>query len=386
MPSPSSGRCNATSTTRPTHAEHVRDSALCGTCHTLFTDALTADGTATGDVLPEQTPYLEWRNSAYTTETEKPGPLAATCQACHLPTTDVDDVPIMTKIAHNPGGRDFPPIRPRLPYGRHVLVGGNTLVPSMLDDQRQDLRPQATEEAFAATLEEAKTQLSRAADLSLVSAERRADTLALRLRVENRSGHRLPTGHPIRRMWLAVTVTDAAGKTVFASGASDEQGRILGLGGSVLPSEQAGGPVEPHRDLVRSPDEVALFQARMEDVEGEPDLAPAPRSAVPARRPAPSHGLARRTGPTRRRSRLGASKGTPTSWEGPTGSATRWRSRAYAEGPLRLEARLCYQVLGARWAAELLAYETPEVEALRRYLQAADRRPVVIVRLEAEIP
>jgi len=49
----------------PAEGDHVLSSGLCATCHTLFTDAYDAEGAATGYRLPEQTPYLEWRNSVY---------------------------------------------------------------------------------------------------------------------------------------------------------------------------------------------------------------------------------------------------------------------------------------------------------------------------------
>jgi hypothetical protein len=116
----------------PVAADHVTSSALCGSCHTLFTDAVAADGTPLGARFPEQTPYLEWRNSAFDDEQPDPGPRAASCQACHAPAVDEDGAAIATAIAPRPGGGDFPPVDARSPYGRHVFVGGNTVVPALL--------------------------------------------------------------------------------------------------------------------------------------------------------------------------------------------------------------------------------------------------------------
>ncbi len=42
----------------PTQSDHVRKSALCAACHTLFTEALGPDGSATGHTLLEQGPYV----------------------------------------------------------------------------------------------------------------------------------------------------------------------------------------------------------------------------------------------------------------------------------------------------------------------------------------
>src|SRR5258707_11370133 len=60
---------------RPTDGEHIRDSAMCGTCHTLKTKALGPGGNDIGS-FPEQMPYAEWLHSDYR---EK-----QSCQTCHM--------------------------------------------------------------------------------------------------------------------------------------------------------------------------------------------------------------------------------------------------------------------------------------------------------------
>ena len=119
----------------PVEDPEFTSSALCAGCHTLRTSAFDASGAPTGGSLPEQTPYLEWRNSVFNDELATPGPDARSCQGCHMPTTDEDGAPITTRIARD-GGRDFP-IPARSPYGRHVFVGGNTLIPAILRDSAQ---------------------------------------------------------------------------------------------------------------------------------------------------------------------------------------------------------------------------------------------------------
>src|SRR5581483_4687435 len=61
---------------QPTQAQHIRDSALCGTCHQLYTTARGEGGKQIG-YLPEQMPYLEWLHSDY--------PQKYSCQGCHMP-------------------------------------------------------------------------------------------------------------------------------------------------------------------------------------------------------------------------------------------------------------------------------------------------------------
>ncbi|TWU36485.1 hypothetical protein Q31b_47660 [Novipirellula aureliae] len=102
-----------------------------------MTNAVDAGGRQTAGEFHEQTPYLEWRNSVFNDEVDHPSKEAKSCQACHMPTTDVDGDPIATRIAHNPGGRDFPFLRQRTPFGRHAFLGGNTLMKRILRDNAE---------------------------------------------------------------------------------------------------------------------------------------------------------------------------------------------------------------------------------------------------------
>ena len=136
----------------PVTGPHILESKLCGSCHTLFTDTLRPDGVATGHVLPEQTPYLEWRNSDYQDEVQPAGSRAATCQDCHAPKDDALGNAITTAVARSPGGMDWPWLPQRNPYGRHAFVGGNTLVPAILRDNRAQLGVSAPAAAFDATI------------------------------------------------------------------------------------------------------------------------------------------------------------------------------------------------------------------------------------------
>ena len=60
----------------PETGAHLQQSELCATCHTLFTTSLDAEGREVSR-FPEQTPYLEWKHSAFS-ESES-------CQSCHMP-------------------------------------------------------------------------------------------------------------------------------------------------------------------------------------------------------------------------------------------------------------------------------------------------------------
>ncbi|MCB9676449.1 MAG: hypothetical protein H6737_15105 [Alphaproteobacteria bacterium] len=351
----------------PTYSTHIRDSGLCATCHTLTTHALDASGAETGGSVVEQAPFLEWQISSWVDQ--------SSCQGCHLPSTDEDGQPIATRIAHNPGGGEFA-IETRSPYGRHLLVGGNTLIPAIIRDNAEILNPRATAAAFDNTIEAAREQLRERTATLMVTASRSGDTLAVDAQIEVHAGHKLPTGIPVRRTWLHTTVKDASGAVVFESGGYDDQGRLVDGSGALLPSERAGAPILPHFDQIDASDEAAVFEAILADGSG-----------------APTFKLMRGEGWAKDDRLL--PEGFDMAAAGPLGIAPVGTSGdpdfvgggdtvhyavpvQGATGPFSVEVELLYQPLSARWAAELASSGTPEALGFMAMLAEADRTPETI--------
>jgi hypothetical protein len=365
--------------------DHMRSSALCASCHTLHTASLGADGLPTGGRLPEQTAFLEWQNSSFDDTRATPTALAASCQECHTPTTDASGQPIATRIARGNGGADLTNLADRSPYGRHLFVGGNTLIPAILRDRRVDLNPIAPDAAFDQLIAATRDQLAtRTATVALTAPTRAGDELTLPLRVTNLTGHKLPTGHPTRRLWLRVRVKDASGVVVFASGEHDAAGRIVDRTGSVLPEEVALGPIHPHRDVVTSDREAQVWESVMQDGAGAPTfLVMRGETYVKDNRflPqgwSPTHPSVADTAPR--------GLGGDTN-HGAGGDLVTYRVNApAANGPYTVEATLFYQVLSARYADEMFRYRTPEVEAFRAYYEAANRAPETVAVTSASVP
>ncbi|MBK9383275.1 MAG: hypothetical protein IPN34_00410 [Planctomycetes bacterium] len=351
----------------PTHGPHVQRSALCASCHTLFTKPHDAAPEQEA-FFPEQTPYLEWRNSVFDDERAEPSPEAQSCQGCHMPTTDLDGQPIETRLAHNPGGRDFPFLEPRAPFARHLLLGGNTLTPGLLRDFADELRPAASKESFERVIDATRQQLrERTAALHIDGAKRTADQLVLLLRVENRVGHKFPSGIPVRRAWLRVRVRDASGKLLFASGEHDASGRLVDARGELLAIERRGGPVEPHRARIERDTEVALFEALMQDRQGRVTW----RLLEAASYAKDNRFLPRGWDPEHPDAAATRPHGVPLGDEFRDGEASVRYAIALPRdaGELEVEATLLYQPLGARHWEEAQAYDTPELRSLARYLQ-----------------
>lgn len=213
---------------KPVQSKHILDSALCGTCHTVITHA------PDGREFIEQAPYLEWLASDFARE-------GKTCQSCHMPVE-----PREIYIAHRPMGGPFPPTSPRKPFGLHLLIGGNYLVPRMIAEQNP-----GEASTLQRTSERAIENLAKAMRLQ-PRATWNAGRLSVDVLVENRTGHKLPTAYPSRRMWLEVVAKGADGKVLWASGSE---------------GPQAG---QPHRNIIRSADQTMVWEAQMADSSGVP--------------------------------------------------------------------------------------------------------------------
>jgi hypothetical protein len=232
----------------PDKAEHLRQSEVCATCHTLYTEAFGPNGEVIGS-LPEQMPYLEWRNSAFAREpglgSAKPsGEGGRSCQSCHMP--DVESAPIASVLGE-----------PRERLARHTFLGGNFFMLRMLNRFRAPLGVMAPAPELDAAARATLRQLE--SDTATVSVTRTAlanGRLEADVDVRNLTGHKLPTGYPSRRVWVHLTVRDAAGAVVFESGSIDPMGRVSGNDNDADPTR-----FEPHYDEIRSADQVQIYEA-----------------------------------------------------------------------------------------------------------------------------
>ncbi len=226
---------------QPVASRHVLEAALCATCHTVITPSLTAGGTVDGEFV-EQAPFLEWLAGGYSEA-------GVTCQSCHMPALkDRQGRNAAQYIAHRPPGGPFPPTRPRAPFGLHYFVGGNAQVPAMLAELLPDEAA-----LLRRTSDRAALSLENAVALE-AAAVRTAGPLEVRVTVRNRTGHKLPTAFPSRRLWLYVAVTDSSGARVFESGAGGGHGQS----------------VEPHYRTISGPGQTMVYEAEYHDGQGRP--------------------------------------------------------------------------------------------------------------------
>ena len=228
----------------PEHSAHISDSAVCATCHNLKTPFVDARGkvltTTPESEFPEQMPYTEWQNSIF----DDAGSNPQSCQDCHMPKTT-------SKVSNRPrwlGTKDE--------FAKHQLVGANTTMLTLLKDNAAQLDVTSTN--MDLSIDRARAMLQSAVNISFVSASVNNGVLEARVKVENNSGHKTPTGYPSRRMWLNFKVTDSNNNIVFESGRVNANGSIVGAD-----NDTNSAVFEPHYELITSADQVQIYEPVM---------------------------------------------------------------------------------------------------------------------------
>ncbi len=225
-------------------SEFHRSGNLCGTCHDVSnpTDCLPGfDGEDTQKCFPIERTWSEWKNSSYASMGEQ-----GNCQSCHM-SGPLNGVAVGEPCEGSALLGHLNDIH------FHDLTGGNAFVPLVIKDFKQRyetatatlcgadpicvaeennfkaaidaLYPPAGSSPFVgvdpaaldAGIERVQRTLRRAAFVTPT-----AVSPDLVVRIDNRTGHKLPTGYPEgRRMWLNVRFLDALGNLLAESGRYD---------------------------------------------------------------------------------------------------------------------------------------------------------------------
>jgi hypothetical protein len=335
----------------PTQGLHIRQSALCGTCHTLITEHQ-------GKPFAEQTPYLEWRNSEFSDEDGRTD-TSRTCQECHMAKTGA------TRIARNPNGFDFViPVRPD--FAAHAFVGGNAFMLDLLREHRQELDVKADAESLARMAAATRRQLAEdTARLSIHHVERRDGFATFQVRVENLTGHRFPTGYPARRAFLQVEVR-RGGTVVFESGNADGDGRL------------ATGELDfPHVNLVEKPEDLVVYEM----VAVDPDGAPTTHLVKMTSRRKDNRLLPRGwkcDGPHAADTAPVGTEHDPDFGAGGDTVSFRVPLPDGSRGRLRVTATLRYQAIPPAWVDALRAVDAEECRTFVRLYDGADQQPETV--------
>ncbi len=284
----------------PRYGDHVKTSALCGSCHTVVLPVFDTKGNPILEKngkpkeFYEQTTYPEWQNSVYQNEREPIDKNSVkTCQDCHMPKTFLDKK-LVFRIA-NIEDNNYPYTDYRAPdkditvkvrdeYSRHTLVGINQFgilmfqqFPNILGIRTADYMYGAAVQGLLTTLKSSdELAKNETAKLTINSVKKTSEFLEADIRVENLAGHSFPSGVAFRRAFINLEAIDDKGNVVWASGRTNSSGAIVrGLTDEVLPTEFFYDPktrkqvFQPHHDVITSEDQVQIYEELMADSDGK---------------------------------------------------------------------------------------------------------------------
>ena len=305
---------------KPKHDPYIKSARMCGSCHVI--NLPVVDQKPMGHNL-EQLTYLEWLNSSFQNEFGR-NPKAQTCQDCHMRTSYRNaagtlEVPKIKQPIATVQDDQYPAVEHRLPadkvqirfrengFARHQLQGLNLPLLEMFSQFMKDFQPSSDKKklpyneilgvrqndfmltvnanlpnAIDAFVEQAQ---NTTADVAIGPVSINNGKLVASVTVTNKTGHRFPSGVGFRRAFLEFQVVEkSTGKTVWASGRTNELGIIVDENGKPLPSEffdsraqaEAGEPrqtYQPHYfdqpgHTITRQDQVQVFEELMLDADG----------------------------------------------------------------------------------------------------------------------
>jgi hypothetical protein len=305
---------------KPKHNTYLKSSQLCGTCHTVALPAVDMPLEAGHDQDEvgktqnvglfqkfhhhvEQATYLEWLNSEYENEINTKNPKAKSCQDCHMSAglkddrNGIDIAQIQTRIAAiqdttYPDAENLAPhkeLNVRLResgYRRHNFTGLNVFLVEMFnqfDDvlgvRKTDFMTGSTKDLENAVQNFLRTARHETATVQVTAEREDSNRLTARVLLQNKAGHRFPSGVGFRRAFLELVVVEPAvrggpERVVWSSGRTNELGVLLGSDGKPLATESfdrdgAGNQsYQPHHAVISSPEQVQVYETLLKDSKG----------------------------------------------------------------------------------------------------------------------
>lgn len=345
----------------PEYSAHVSKSEFCAGCHTLLTETVDLSGVPTGGSFVEQATYHEWKNSRYSVDD-------ITCQSCHLPRIQ-DSVKLAT---------DYPFVPARSPFGQHVLVGGNAFMLTMLRNNMTAVGATCEPYNFDTTIARTTRYLrDSTCDLEVIQTARSTDTVYYDVQLNNKAGHKFPSGYPSRIAWIQFVVTDNNMDTIYKSGLQDASGNIVGRDPGF----------EPHHDVCYTNNDVQIYEMVMGDVMNNPTtVLERADTCLKDNRLCPegfstSH-------PSYDTTRIiGIGNDADFNYSGPTegtgGDVVHYHVyiNGYG-GPLNISAKVYYSSVPRPWLDEMFTYSSPEITAFQGMYNSADHTPLLVAQIE----
>jgi hypothetical protein len=342
----------------PVYSPHMDNSAVCASCHTLFTETVDLNGTYTGGTFPEQATYHEYLNSSYPASNVK-------CQTCHMP--QLQD-PIIIANGY------ITSLFARFPFNQHEFAGANHFMLGLIKDNKSSLNIQVPDSLIDSTMAATLRMLQQqSVEFELNSDSITADTAYYHVRIRNKAGHKFPSGYPARRAVLQFVMTDVANDTVFQSGIFDGDFRVTG----------ENPQFEPHHTVISQDHITQIYEFTMGDVNGQFTSVLERAAVILKDNRIPPDGFTTsapmydtvQISPDALAdpdfNKLNSVEGTGTDivhFHVPVSGVT---------GQVSVHARLFYQAVPPKWLDEMFTYSSGPIDTFEVMYQNADKNPIM---------
>jgi hypothetical protein len=225
---------------------------------------------------------------------------------------------------------------------------------------------------FDTTIKWTEEQLRNAASLSYSYAFNGPE-LAVTVKVKNLSGHKLPTGIPLRRMWINFEMYGLDDTLMFTSGRWDSLGHI----------EWLDSVPEPHHQEINRLEQVQIYEGVMQDINGDvtytllrgADFIKDNR--LPPEGYADNHSLydaVKIVG----RAAADADFNRAGSIQGSGEDAVVYRHPGALASRYQVIVRLCYQSVNPGFYDHLCTLDTPEIRRYKAIYESGDKTPFIM--------
>lgn len=358
-PAPVTGPMQLYEGMTPTHGLHTHEGRFCSPCHTLITNTVDLSGVPTGTTFVEQATFQEWMNSTFPAND-------TTCQTCHMP---IIEDPVVIAVG------DIN-LAPRVPFSQHYFAGANSFMVKLMKSNKLALNIDHPDSSFNSTLSQIdnmlKTQSVNMKINPVVYADQ--DTLYVDVAVQNKAGHKFPSGYPSRRAFVQLVVINSLNDTLFASGLFTPEGEL----------KYPPLSWQPHYQMINDSLQTQVFEMVMGDVNGDKttlleraathlkDNRLPPRGFTSAHYNYDTVEIISNAFSDVDFNRNGASEGTGrdiTQFHIPLNGFV---------GTVNVYAKIYYQTIPPAWLTEMFSVSTPEIDDFKAMYLNESNLPILI--------
>jgi len=267
----------------------------------------------------------------------------------------------------------FIALQPRFPFNQHVFAGANSFMLKLIKNNKTSLGVDVEDGRFDSTIQATEANLMlNSVEMTVSFDSAASDTGFFRVHLQNKVGHKFPSGYPSRRAVLQFVVVDAIGDTIFKSGTFTPDARVVG----------ENPAFETHHDFISNSDIPQIYEIVMGDVNSN-FTSLLERAAVllkDNRLPPLGFTTQHNVYDTVQISadaladpdfnKAGITEGTGSDevhYHVPMQSVN---------GAIKVYARLFYQSVPPKWLDEMFTLSSAEIDTFRTMYQAADKQPL----------